>query len=197
MIVGIDEAGRGPLAGPVIAAAVILNKTYPIPGLKDSKQLAATRRTVLEKLIKQHAVDYAVGKAEVDEIDALGILQATLLAMKRAVDALKVKPSSILIDGIHQPHFDQADCTVHTIIKGDQKIPVISAASVVAKVTRDSIMQSWDKQYPEYNFKQHKGYGTAEHLRVLRKYGYSPIHRRRFSPINTLFPRSTTNIKEI
>jgi ribonuclease HII len=174
---GVDEAGRGPLAGPVVAGAVILNPGVMIEGLKDSKLLTPKKREVLSERIKVQALAWAIGRAEVEEIDQFNILQATLLAMKRAVEQLSVIPELVIVDGIHCPQIN-----IHTkaIIKGDQLIPAISAASIIAKVHRDAEMCKYDKQYPGYDFALHKGYGTKKHIELLKKLGLSPLHRKSF-----------------
>lgn len=188
-IAGVDEVGRGPLAGPVVAAAVILDETNPIEGLADSKVLSAGRREQLSVLIKQRALCWALGRAEVEEIEQLNILQASLLAMKRAVTALRLAPELVLVDGIHAP--DLA-CPIKTIIHGDALIPAISAASIVAKVARDAEMSVLDQLFPGYGFSQHKGYPTPAHLAALERQGVSPIHRRGFAPVRRLLGRPTT-----
>ncbi|MCE3238099.1 MAG: rnhB [Gammaproteobacteria bacterium] len=180
MIAGIDEAGRGPLAGPVYAAAVILNPEKPVVGLTDSKLLNAKQRESLFILIQEHALAWAVGYAEVEEIDRLNILQATLCAMQRAVAALAIIPQLALIDGNTSP---KLSCETKTIIGGDLIEPAISAASIVAKVMRDREMQRLDEQFPQYGFAQHKGYGTKAHLLALKKHGPSCVHRRSFAPV--------------
>ncbi len=179
-IAGVDEAGRGPLAGPVFAAAVILNDKKPIIGLADSKQLSAAKREYLAEKIQQYATAWAVGRAEVEEIDRLNIFQASLLAMQRAVFALTQIPSLVLVDGKHSPKLDYP---TQAIIKGDQKIASISAASILAKVHRDAEMRLLDVQYPGYGFAQHKGYGTKQHLFALAALGPTMIHRRSFAPV--------------
>lgn len=186
LIAGVDEAGRGPLAGPVLAAAVILPVTAAIAGLKDSKQLSPQRRQALFQQIQATCI-VGVGRAEVEEIDALNILQATLLAMQRAVAALHVPPALVLIDGNRCP---QLSCAAKAIIKGDQLEPAISAASIVAKVLRDQEMVELDAHYRGYGFAIHKGYGTASHLAALRQLGPSAIHRRSFAPVKQLMARS-------
>lgn len=179
-IVGVDEAGRGPLAGSVIAAAVILNPNVPIDGLRDSKKITAKRREELFQQIRQYSIAWAIGRASVREIDELNILQASLLAMKRAVMNLKQVPARILIDGTHAPKLPYpCEC----IIGGDDVFPEISAASIVAKVVRDRLMLRLHDQYPQYGFAQHKGYGTKLHLEGLKKWGASPAHRRSFAPV--------------
>ena len=179
-IAGVDEAGRGPLAGPVIAAAVILNPAYPILGLKDSKKLSAKQRERLFDEIQTSALCWSIGRAEVSEIDAVNILQATLLAMARAVEGLSIPPSAVEIDGNQCPVLSYP---ARTIVRGDQTVPAISAASILAKVSRDREMVLWDTTYPHYGFKQHKGYGTAQHLDALRERGPCEIHRYTFSPV--------------
>jgi len=179
-IAGVDEAGRGPLAGPVMAAAVILDPAKPIAGLKDSKLLSPKQRDELYMEISEKAFCFAVGRADVVEIDKINILQATYLAMQRAIAGLKMIPILALIDGNTCP---KLPCLARAIIKGDQTEPAISAASIMAKVTRDREMIEWDKEYPEYGFSQHKGYATKEHFLALEKYGPCDIHRRSFSPV--------------
>jgi len=186
MIAGVDEAGRGPLAGPVIACAVILDVNKPISGLRDSKLLSPKKRELLFAEITQNCLSYAIGRADVLEIDKINILQATLLAMERAINALAVKPEKVLIDGTHCPKINYC---MEAIIGGDNLIPAISAASIIAKVTRDREMIELDKLFPEYGFAQHKGYGTKEHLLALRKYGPTSIHRRSFAPVNDLLEK--------
>ncbi|MHB8562837.1 MAG: ribonuclease HII [Acidiferrobacteraceae bacterium] len=180
LVAGIDEAGVGPLAGPVLAAAVVLHSKRPVAGVADSKTLSARRRIVLAAEIKQVAVCWALGRADVEEIDRLNILQAALLAMKRAVDGLLQLPSLALVDGVHRPALA---CPVRAIIHGDALVPEISAASILAKVARDLEMCEWHERYPVYDFQSHKGYGTRFHLDALRKYGPCPIHRRSFEPV--------------
>lgn len=177
---GVDEAGRGPLAGDVYAAAVILDRHYTIDGLSDSKVLSEKKREALAGLIKTHALCWSVAIATVEEIDRLNILQATLLAMKRAVQGLSIKPELALVDGNQPPRLD---CRVQTIIKGDALVPAISAASILAKTARDHDLKRLHVLYPQYAFDQHKGYGTALHLARLKQYGPSPVHRRSFAPV--------------
>ncbi|MCX4187856.1 ribonuclease HII [Methylophaga sp. OBS4] len=179
-IAGVDEVGRGPLAGPVVTAAVILDPDNPIAGLADSKKLTEKHREKLEPLIKQHALAWAVGRAEADEIDQINILQATLLAMKRAVESLSLIPHHVLVDGIHAP---QLACPVTTVIKGDQSEPAIAAASILAKVARDREMVVMDALYPGYGFAKHKGYPTKQHQQALIELGPTEIHRRSFRPV--------------
>ena len=185
-IAGVDEAGRGPLAGPVIAAAVILDETSPIDGLADSKVLSAGRREELAVQIREHALCWALGRAEVDEIDRLNILRASLLAMQRAVAALSRPPVLVLVDGNQAP---ELVCQVQTVVRGDATVPAISAASILAKVARDTEMCELDALYPGYGFARHKGYPTAAHLDALEKQGISAIHRRSFAPVNRLLDR--------
>jgi ribonuclease HII len=180
-VAGVDEAGRGPLAGPVLAAAVILDPSRPIIGLMDSKLLRPQEREELYLLIRERAIGWAIGRAEVAEIDTLNIFQATMLAMKRAIDGLKVRPSHVRIDGTHCPK--GLDCSSEAIVEGDKKIAAISAASIIAKVTRDLEMNILDRRYPGYGFAEHKGYGTAKHMLALRQKGASPVHRRSFTPV--------------
>jgi len=177
---GVDEAGRGPLAGPVIAAAVILNPQKLIAGLADSKMLTEKKREALFPLIQEYALAWAIGRAEVEEIEQLNIFHASLLAMQRAVLALSIMPEHALFDGTHCP---KLPCSVQAIIKGDQKIPAISAASILAKVTRDREMRILDQQYPGYGFAVHKGYGTAAHRQALERLGPCPQHRPSFKGV--------------
>ena len=181
---GVDEAGRGPLAGAVYAAAVILDPAQPIAGLADSKTLSEKRRDALAILIRERALAYAIAWATVEEIDAMNILQATLLAMKRAVEALKHAPSEVLVDGLHVPKISFAS---RAIVEGDRLIEEISAASILAKTARDAKMCALHARFPEYNFKQHKGYGTAEHMQALKAYGPCALHRRSFAPVRAAF----------
>ena len=186
LICGVDEAGRGPLAGPVSAAAVILDADNPIAGLADSKKLSERQRDRLAPIIRECALDWAVAYAEVDEIDRLNILQATLLAMRRAVLALKIQPQQVLVDGLYCP---QTGIPSHAIIKGDSKIAAISAASILAKTARDALMLELHEQYPHYGFAGHKGYPTAAHLAALREYGVSAVHRKSFGPVRELLSK--------
>lgn len=180
LIAGVDEAGRGPLAGPVIAAAVILNPDKPISGLADSKKLTAAKREQLFVLIMENALAVGVGRAEASEIDDINILQATMLAMQRAVADLSLIPQLALIDGNRCPVLA---CASRAIIRGDATEACISAASIIAKVTRDREMTGLDSQYPGYGLAQHKGYPTAAHISALTALGVSPIHRRSFAPV--------------
>ena len=180
LVAGVDEAGRGPLAGPVVAAAVILDDMKPIAGLNDSKKLTANRREVLYDEIRAKALCFCIAQASVQEIDEINILQATLLAMRRAVMGLRLKPVLVLVDGNQLP---QIDVQAEAIIKGDSLVQAISAASILAKVTRDRWCERLDAQYPQYGFAGHKGYGTAAHLAALRTHGATAEHRRSFSPV--------------
>ncbi|MCH5314277.1 MAG: ribonuclease HII [Eubacterium sp.] len=177
VICGVDEAGRGPLAGPVYAAAVILPKGYVIDGVNDSKKLSEKKRDALFDIIKEEAISYSVGIATEQEIDEINILQATFLAMRRAVDGLSVKPDIALIDGNKKPGLSIAEWD---IVKGDSKSANIAAASIIAKVSRDRYMLELAEKYPEYQFEKHKGYGTKLHYEMIEKYGISPIHRKSF-----------------
>lgn len=179
-VAGVDEAGRGPLAGPVAAAAVILDPARPILGLKDSKQLSAAQREMLADEVKAHALAWAVAWADHHEIDELNILQASLLAMSRAVAALSLAPVLVLVDGNRCPALPYP---VSAILKGDSKVPAISAASILAKVERDAAMLRLDAQYPGYGFAEHKGYPTAAHLAALERQGVSAVHRRSYAPV--------------
>ncbi len=183
IMAGVDEVGRGPLAGPVIAAAVILNPESPIQGLMDSKKISEKKRNILAIEIREKALAWAIGRAEHDEIDSINILQASLLAMKRAVESLSIEPELVLVDGVHCPDII---CKVEAIIKGDSKIPAISAASIIAKVARDNEMIALDSQYPGYGFSRHKGYPTKMHITALKELGVSSIHRKSFAPVKQL-----------
>lgn len=180
---GVDEAGRGPLAGPVFAAAVILDPARPIEGLKDSKKLSAKRRDVLAELIRDRALAWSVASASVDEIDALNILQATMLAMTRAVDGLTPSPALARVDGNRAPRLR---CAVETLVGGDALDPAISAASILAKTARDALLVEMHARWPEYRFDVHKGYPTAAHLALLREHGPCPEHRRSFGPVRSV-----------
>lgn len=177
IICGVDEAGRGPLAGPVYAAAVILPEGHVIEGVNDSKKISEKKRDMLYDKIIDECACWSVGVASVSEIDEINILQATFLAMRRAVDGLKIKPDIALIDGNARPGLDIDEMTV---VKGDAKSASIAAASILAKVSRDRYMLEMAKQYPQYQFEKHKGYGTKLHYEMLREYGISPIHRKTF-----------------
>jgi len=180
-IAGVDEAGRGPLAGPVVAAAVILDPGRPVAGLDDSKKLNAKLRARLEAEIRDRAIGFAVAEANVEEIDQLNILQATLLAMRRALESLPLRPSLALIDGNRLPEID--GMALRAVVGGDGREPAISAASILAKEHRDRIMLELDRSYPEYGLARHKGYPTPAHLAVLRRIGPCPAHRRSFLPV--------------
>ena len=182
-VAGVDEAGRGPLAGPVVAAAVILDDQRPVAGLADSKVLTGKRRIELAEQIQHRACAWALGSASVEEIDRLNILQATLLAMQRAVEGLSVTPELALVDGNQAPRLV---CRVNTVVRGDALVPAISAASILAKVTRDALMLVLDSEYPGYGFAVHKGYPTAAHRRALEAKGVTPVHRRSFGPVRQL-----------
>lgn len=187
LIGGVDEAGRGPLAGPVFAACVILNPNNKIEGISDSKKLNEKKRNRLAYLIKKKSMAWAVASASVEEIDRLNILQASLLAMKRAVENLPFLPSKVLVDGIYSP---KLNLQVQTIIKGDCSVQEISAASILAKTARDAEMHCLHNTFPNYGFDQHKGYPTKKHLEALHTHGISIVHRRSFSPIRKLIPYS-------
>ena len=183
LIAGVDEAGRGPLAGPVVAAAVILDDLAPIKGLKDSKQLSARARERLYDEIRAKALCCCIAQASVEEIDALNILQATLLAMRRAVEGLRLRPHQVLVDGNQLPLLPMPALA---IVKGDAKVEAISAASIVAKVYRDRLCLELHARHPQYGFDGHKGYPTPAHLAALREHGASPEHRRSFAPVRTV-----------
>ena len=180
LVAGVDEAGRGPLAGPVVAAADILDDLNPIVGLADSKKLTALKRERLYDEIRAKALCCCIAEATVEEIDELNILQATLLAMRRAVEGLRLKPNKVLVDGNRLPVLD---VLAEAIVKGDSKVQAISAASILAKVHRDRWCQELHAQYPQYGFDAHKGYGTAAHLQALKAHGATPWHRKSFSPV--------------
>jgi ribonuclease HII len=187
LIAGVDEAGRGPLAGPVFAAAVILDDLSPVQGLADSKKLSSHQREKLYALIKAQALCTSVAIATVEEIDQLNILNATMLAMQRAVQGLRLKPGKVLVDGNRLPVMD---VLAEAIVKGDSKVSCISAASILAKVERDIWCSKIDADFPQYGFAQHKGYGTAAHMAALLKFGPSTLHRRSFSPVAALLPKN-------
>jgi len=182
-VAGVDEAGRGPLAGPVVVAAVILDPAKPIDNLDDSKKLSEQRREALFPRIMKNALAYAVVEVHAAEIDRINILQATMLGMKRAVERLSPAPALALVDGNRAP---QLDCEVRTIIHGDSLEPAISAASILAKVTRDRLMTAMHLQYPQYGFDRHKGYPTREHLSRLAEHGPCVLHRRSFAPVRNV-----------
>jgi ribonuclease HII len=183
VICGVDEAGRGPLAGPVYAAAVVLGDDHGIVGLADSKKLSAGRREFLALQIKARAAGWSVASATVEEIDRLNILQATLLAMQRAVAGLALTPSEILVDGLFVP---KVKAPARAIVRGDSSVAEISAASILAKTARDAVMLELHEQYPHYGFDRHKGYPTAAHLAALHAHGVSIVHRRSFGPVRAL-----------
>ncbi|TNF59313.1 MAG: ribonuclease HII [Burkholderiales bacterium] len=187
LLAGVDEAGRGPLAGPVVAAAVILDDQAPIRGLADSKKLTELQRERLHDEIRAKALCCSVALASVEEIDGLNILQATLLAMRRAVQGLRLKPAKVLVDGNRLPALD---VLAEAVVGGDARVAAISAASILAKVTRDRLLQDLHQRHPEYGFDRHKGYGTAQHLDALRRLGPLPEHRRSFAPVARLLERS-------
>ena len=183
LVAGVDEAGRGPLAGPVVACAVILDPAAPIGGLDDSKKLSERQRLLLADQVKAKALAWGLGRAEVEEIDRLNILQASLLAMRRAVEALELRPVHVQVDGNRCP---VVACTVEAIVGGDSRVPAISAASILAKVARDEELKRLDLQYPGYGLAKHKGYPTREHIEALGRLGVSAIHRRTFGPVRRL-----------
>ncbi len=183
LVAGVDEVGRGPLAGPVVTAAVILDPARPIEGLADSKKLSERKREQLAEIIKERALAWSLGRAEVEEIDRLNILQATMLAMQRAVAGLSPAPQKALIDGNRCP---KLPCRAEAVIKGDSKVAAISAASILAKVTRDREMVEMDALYPGYGLAGHKGYPCKAHIEALERLGVTPIHRRSFGPVRRL-----------
>lgn len=180
LLAGVDEVGRGPLCGPVVAAAVMLDPQRPITGLRDSKKLTERKRLELDQLIKEQALAWCVARAEVAEIDQLNILHATMLAMQRAVEGLSIKPELALIDGNRCPKLSVPS---QAVVKGDDRVPAIAAASILAKVARDTEMQALDVLYPGYGIAGHKGYPTKQHLQALQELGATPIHRRSFRPV--------------
>ncbi len=190
LVCGVDEAGRGPLAGDVYAAAVILDPARPIDGLADSKQLPAAMRESLSVSIRCNALAWAVASATVAEIDRLNILRASLLAMQRAVEALALPADEVLVDGLHHPAVNRP---TRAIVRGDALVPAISAASILAKTARDAAMIALSARYPEYGFARHKGYPTAEHLAALRRHGACPEHRRSFAPVRSVLNRAGTD----
>jgi ribonuclease HII len=189
LVAGVDEAGRGPLAGPVVAAAVILDPLKYIDGLADSKILSERKRDSLFEIIKADALSWSVGMASVEEIDELNILQATMLAMQRAVNGLAIQPDEVLIDGNCLP---KLLIPAQAIIKGDSKVKAISAASILAKVERDKIMVDYYTKYPNYSFHLHKGYGTQQHLKEIEQFGFLSIHRKTFNPVRTMILQQKT-----
>jgi ribonuclease HII len=188
LVAGVDEAGRGPLAGSVVAAAVILDDLNPIKGLNDSKKLTALRREKLFAEIHAKALCVSVGEASVEEIDRLNILQATMLAMQRAVEGLRLQPKKVLVDGNRIP---KLKVLAEAIVGGDALVPAISAASIIAKVTRDRQCEAMHEQYPQYGFDTHKGYGTAQHMAALQEHGACIEHRKSFAPVAQVLERST------
>ncbi|MFL2530836.1 MAG: ribonuclease HII [Porticoccaceae bacterium] len=180
-LAGVDEVGRGPLAGDVVAAAVILREKHSIQGLADSKVLTAHQREALYKEIIEQSIDYSVARASVAEIDQYNILQSTMMAMRRAVMGLKIKPDFVVVDGNRLPKWEYPS---EAVVKGDGRVEVISAASIIAKVVRDAEMVEFEAKYPGYGFAKNKGYGTAQHLEALKRLGATPIHRRSFSPVS-------------
>ena len=186
LVAGVDEAGRGPLAGPVVAAAVVLDPRRPVPGLADSKALTPRTRERLAFAIRRRAMHFALASASVEEIDAMNILQASLLAMRRAVEALATFPDRVLVDGNRAPALD---CEVRCIVAGDACVPEISAASILAKVERDRRMRVLDRRWPEYGFASHKGYPTRAHRAALARHGPCPVHRRSFAPVRRALHR--------
>jgi len=188
-IAGVDESGRGPLAGPVVAAAVILNE--PIDGLNDSKKLSATQRDALSGIIRERAAAWAIAEASVEEIDRLNILNATMLAMRRAIEGLGLRPARVLVDGNRLPDltFGEASIDGEAIVGGDAKVASISAASILAKTHRDAMMLTLDQVYPQYGFARHKGYGTREHRANIERHGPCVAHRTSFAPMKTMRTR--------
>lgn len=183
LVCGVDEAGRGPLAGAVYAAAVILHPQRPIKGLADSKTLSEKKRNSLTIQIKEHALAWAIASSSVEEIDQINILQASLLAMKRAIEGLQVAPQQILVDGLHCP---KVTIPAQAIVQGDSKVEAIAAASILAKTARDEEMCRLHALYPQYDFARHKGYPTAQHLALLSEHGVSSVHRRSYGPVRKL-----------
>jgi ribonuclease HII len=188
---GVDEAGRGPLAGPVVAAAVILDHRRPIRGIADSKLLKPAVRQALAERIRERSLAWGLGCADPCEIDALNILQATLLAMRRALLALATAPAHVIVDGDRCPSLAGLpfECSIEAVVAADASVTCVGAASIVAKVARDQYMRDLDQRYPGYDFARHKGYGTAGHLAALRRLGPSPVHRRSFAPVQSSIPR--------
>ena len=188
LLAGVDEVGRGPLAGDVVAAAVILDPRSPVVGLRDSKKLSAARRTQLAIEIRANARAWAIGRASVSEIDSINILHASMLAMQRAVEALSTQPEYVLVDGNRLPRWNYSS---DAVVKGDDRVDAIAAASILAKVQRDSEMEEMDLVYPGYGLAQHKGYPTKAHIEALNHLGVSAIHRRSFAPVKALLPEDT------
>lgn len=186
LVAGVDEAGRGPLAGPVFAAAVILNPQRPIAGLADSKVLSERKRDNLYPIIKEVALSWSIAWASVVEIDQLNILHATMLAMQRAVNGLHIQPDEVLVDGNRLPDLSMP---AQAIVKGDSKVQAISAASILAKVERDRLMDDYHQQYPDFAFHVHKGYGTKQHLAEIEQFGFLDVHRKTFNPVKSMLTR--------
>lgn len=195
-VAGIDEAGRGPLAGAVVAAAVVLAPGQTLPGVRDSKQLSAARREALVEQIHSSALDWCIGIATHAEIDTLNILHATMLAMSRAFAGLRVPPGLVQIDGNRVPQLEGFTGTVETVVGGDRSCPAISAASILAKVYRDQLMRELHAEYPDYGFDRHKGYPTAEHRAVLMALGPCPAHRRSFAPVRAALTGAARQVPE-
>ena len=191
-VCGVDEAGRGPIAGPVFAAAVILDPDRPVDGLRDSKKLSERRRDELSREIREKSLAWAIAQCSVEEIDTLNILQASMLAMKRAIEGLTVLPEQALIDGNRCPQGLAIPATA--IVRGDDRVPAISAASILAKTARDAVMLDLHEQYPEYGFNRHKGYPTAFHLERLKQYGVSPVHRKSYAPVRKILEMSGAEV---
>ena len=189
---GVDEVGRGPLCGDVVTAAVILDPKRPIEGLNDSKKLTEKRRDALFDLIRERALSFCIARASVDEIDQLNILQASLLAMKRAVEGLPIQPELVLVDGNRLPRWHYRS---EAVVKGDSRVEAIAAASILAKVTRDREMKALDTQYPGYGLAGHKGYPTAAHLDALKRLGVTAIHRRSYAPVQALLAEAAAKIQ--
>lgn len=192
LLAGVDEAGRGPLAGPVVAAAVILDERYPIPGLADSKTLTTLQRERLNEQILAHALCCSIAEATVEEIDTHNILQATMIAMRRAVEGLRLKPAKVLVDGNRLPRLD---VLAEAIVRGDARVRAISAASILAKVHRDRLCQELHREFPHYGFASHKGYGTKAHLDALLRHGACIHHRRSFSPVVAALARGPLDVR--
>ena len=188
LLAGVDEVGRGPLAGDVVTAAVILDPNKPITGLADSKKLTERRRQQLAIEISEKALFWHIARASIAEIDQYNILQATMMAMVRAVDGLELRPEYVAVDGNRMPDWNYSG---ETVVKGDDKVPAISAASIIAKVCRDNEMCMFDQQYPGYGFAAHKGYGTKQHIQAIKQLGPSPIHRHSFEPVRSMLATKT------